>query len=602
MDRPSSCYQQRLERPRFDCLPLELRIYHIYAILPVHTLARCRAVSRHWQSVVDETLEKAHPYQRIFALRELSAITTTHHTKSDWHSSLNIKYSSNTNGASAASPGFPLLSLNTWEEAFYTLGVPRQFAKWFRNVRLGLSNDPRSTTATSGSRSTSTASTPTSAANRQRRPDPSTDTGLPWRARVLLEETEALCFLYQVCYGIACRPRYIDIQDVQSGVCINYLHLALDMFDRLHEAVETMKTQLASANSAQEDTSNEESSLMTDNGQNTSLQHESFSRTKAKDKQQASTGNVSSMQINLTAPASEWIDVLQQQQQRIFTQILQLPAMSSRFLLGHSAFCFNFISRLFSAFSMLPISAAQALARLVHGIITLPDGTVTVRELDTLLTCLAGKEPLALSLLARHQLLLRYESLIGPDEANACRVDLDELRRLVSNTTYDAMESVDTAASTTEGISTSSTSTNNTNRIYNVMPIRRMSVTPTEHASPLSTASSPLGISVPSASYENKDTDKIPSNKDEDAMPPSPTESFTALTSFSLPGSPMLNGSMLNISTEQRLIWLFEHVTALAVPQQAETAVFPQHLHADAIMPFVNEFEMLLNRCTSNTF
>jgi hypothetical protein len=589
MDRPPSCHLQRFEQPRFDCLPLELRIYHIYAILPVYTLARCRAVSRHWQTIVDETLEKAHPYQRIFALQELSAMTANHHTTSEWYD-LNAKRHINTNVPSVTPTGFPLLSLNTWEKAFYTLGVPRQFAKWFQSIRLSLLNNSRSTTGTNTSRSTSSPSH-TNPANRKCRPEPNTTTALLWRARVLLEETEALCFLYQVCYGIACRPRYIDIQDVQSSVCINYLNLAFDMFERLHEAVETMKTELSNVNSASRDTPNEESHSI-DNRQNT-LQREPLNQIKSKDNWQTNANNMSCMQINLTVSASEWIAILQQQQQRIFTQILQLPAMSSRFLLRHSELCFKFIPRLFSAFSMLPISAVQALARLVHGLITLPDGTVTIRELDTLLTCLAGKEPLALSLLARYQLLLRYDSLIGPDEANACRIDLDELRRLVSNTTYDTMESVDTAASNERMIN------NSTNRICSATPVH-MTVTSTDRTS-LSTTPSPLGISVPPTNYQSKDAGKMPSIKNEDDTPPSPIESFTSLTSFSLPGLPLLNGSM-NISTEQRLIRLFEHVAALEVPQQSEMAETQQQLHADAIMPFVNEFEMLLNRCTSTAF
>ncbi|RKP26625.1 hypothetical protein SYNPS1DRAFT_27697 [Syncephalis pseudoplumigaleata] len=507
MDRPPISHLEHLERPRFECLPLELRIYHIYALLPVHSLARCRAVSRRWRAVVDEALEKAHPYQRVFALRD----------------GLNPGLAST---AVTTATGFPLLSLDAWETAFYGLGVPRQFAHWFRTIRLG----------GAPARNGSVASRP--ANSRSSRP-------AAWRARALLEETEALCFLYRVCYGIAGRRRYAEHQDVQSGICVNYLHLALDMYDRLHEAVASMQAE---------------------------LDEERPSGGEEEEKQAAhSKSHDGSAADDAGSPASvlEWIEVLQLQQQRIFTQILQLPAMSSRFLLGHSAFCFNFLSRLFSAFSMVPTAAARALARLVHGIITLHDGVVTARELDTLLTCLAGKEPLALSLLARHQLLLRYASLVGPDETSACRVDLDELRRLL------ASASTDTGAPTSEQ----------------------------DKISDATTAEAPLGVvTVSAAQLQDKySTPPVKDDGDDNKMPSSPTESLSSLASFSLPGSPQMAGAPLSQTTaEQRLIWLFEHVAALAVPSASAPVATAQQWQADAILPFVNEFEMLLNRCTAH--
>src|SRR5688572_6875782 len=121
MDRPPASNPLGLARPRFDCLPLELRIYHIYVILPISTLARCRAVSRHWRAVVDEALEKAHPYQRAFALRELYTLTASQRGLPSELPTARTGCLADTN--QPPMPGFPLLSLDTWETAFYDLGI-----------------------------------------------------------------------------------------------------------------------------------------------------------------------------------------------------------------------------------------------------------------------------------------------------------------------------------------------------------------------------------------------------------------------------------------------------------------------------------------------
>ncbi|KAI9598620.1 hypothetical protein BDF19DRAFT_183516 [Syncephalis fuscata] len=631
MDRPPACHLPALERPRFDRLPLELRIYHIYAILPVDTLARCRAVSRHWQSVVDEALEKAHPYQRAFALRELLDASTGQSSRRTGQRQASTKHAlpqhclsmssiamgqHSISSIPAAARGFPLLSLDAWETAFYALGVPRQFTNWFRSVRLGILNGARTrptnsktalSTSSANSNSATTNNTNRNADSDRRHHTRNTDRSSPWKARALLEETEALCFLYRVCYGIASRARYTEVEDIQSGLCANYLRLAMDMYDRLHEAVDAMEVEMSNENQTscdsslgqsqqpvssitQENYSTDTSSTV--NSENTaadSEQQQQQQQSRRYEKSSFSTyGNTD---ISLVTTTLDWIDVLKQQQQRIFTEMLQLLAMAPRFLLRYPSFCFIFLSKLFSAFTMLPIVAARSLACVVHGIVALPDGVVTIKELDTLLTCLAGKEPLALSLLARHQLLLRYESLIGPEEANACRMDLDELRRLILDTTNDTTVPEASTIIDANVLTVKTTSEN-------------VDIVETGQVAATIAAPTPLGISIPLMA-EDEDTAAKLLFDNEDNSPPSPTGSFASLASFSSPGSPILSNVTINRapvangSAEQRLIWLFEHVTALAVPQQPEIAQSPQRLHADAIMPFINEFEMLLSRCAT---
>jgi hypothetical protein len=641
MDRQPSQNLFVSVRPRIDQLPLEIRLYHIYSMLSITDLAQCRAVSRSWKTIVDATLIRAHPYQRTLALRTLLNMSSlwSSRTSMSWigsgHGSCS-NYSSArvfTQSFCAYSPytnygvedldyteydcvrrpiyKFSPLSLDAWEAVLYGLGTPKAFDQWFQAMSKAAKeklNAELTFQLEKHSQAGHVSNTTRHQATKR--------TTLLTTARALLDEADATLFLYAVCRGIAQRPRYSTSEDIQSGLCVGLLHLSLDMYDRLRAAAD----QLGELNQ-QADTT---------------------------------TQTATSAGHGIAADNAKTIDTLESQlafqllthRQRVYAQMLQQIAMSPRFLLRHSSFCYVYLGQLFNAFSMLPGIAAHALATLVHSLVTLPDGVMTTRKLGTLLTCLSGKEPLALSLLARHQLMSRYAALINASEIESCRADLNELRRAVNAVSNHAdsetasekdgtVLSNDAAASFSitsllflHNSHTKESSDDHASEVENASTFPQAnSDIPSSRAtdkmtgkSVFSGEQSPILLSSarPHAS-ENMKAWTLPWSEQHRVAPKSPQNAnYNEVNDYADAYDGRLDCSPRSL-VEERLVWLFEHVTALSVVQPGQSAASKEAAtnahkklsanmselrvemrltpkHASAILPFITTFESFLMR------
>ncbi|RKP04832.1 hypothetical protein THASP1DRAFT_33357 [Thamnocephalis sphaerospora] len=620
MDRPPTPGSLALERPCFDRLPLELRLYHVYATLPVTDLAQCRAVSRSWRAIVDETLLRAHPYQRTLALRSLLHEASTRSNRradllpptvgsSRGHGdSLRTAagaYSCTGHYATmcslpspyscmplSAADSFPLLSLDAWEAAFYDLSVPRAFDSWFRAMHKTGKANVEAAVAGVSARGRRDSALDGTARRRVSATDVAIATG-----RALLAEADAGIFLYTVCRGVAQRPSYSANDDVQSGLCIGFLNMSLDMYDRLRAAADTLNdlAQAPVPSSSPDDPT--QAADCNVNGAPEAAQ-------------EMTDGQHASLLASLEAHLATQLLVRQQQ---LYAHMLQQIAMSPRFLLRYASFCFTYLGKLFAAFNTLPGVAARALATLVHSIVTLPDGVVTARTLNVILICLASKEPLALSLLARHQLMTRYASLVGAEEAEACRVDLAEVRRSVNAVDVDEAPAVDGEAgdllapfSVASLLFLHNARDAQGKEVDSNADVPRVSSSASAVAADKHATSSPLVWSAAS----------IDAAMCTAVTPPLQPRTLKLHRRWSQDGTED-NDNSLRVSVEERLAWLFEHVTALSVThQQSNTSVNKatsdaqkkmaeatgdmrvemrlSSAHASAILPFIVAFEAFL--------